>query len=92
MALTPKYSFPVPGPTDQADGPNQMLALANAIEALLNGTGVLDLLPGTGSVKVKAPVIADNPATKGYVDGRLQIGPVASAPATAADGTIYFGY
>jgi hypothetical protein len=86
---TPKYGFPAPDPTEAADGPVQILALANSVETLLS-TGTLDMTSGT--TKVKAPSASDHAATKGYIDGRLVIGAAASVPATATDGTLFFGY
>jgi hypothetical protein len=96
MPETPKYLIPYPTENDQADGPVQFQALATRVETILS-TGTLDLT--AGALKVRTPAAVDHATPKSYVDdqigtvnARLVIGPAASVPATAPDGTIYFGY
>jgi hypothetical protein len=96
MATTPTYSFPAPDTPDAAHGPDQILALAQAVENLLT-TGVLQMSGGTiqaGTIEVTDPASANHPVTKGWYEARILLGPEGSAPAAGAvpDGTLYFGY
>lgn len=90
MATTPTYNFPAPDNPNDANGPAQVLALAQAIETLLT-TGTLKM--SGGAIEVSDPTGATNPVTKQYFEARLVIGPEGSAPAAGAlpDGSIYYG-
>jgi hypothetical protein len=90
MATTPKYQLPAPDIPDVAHGPDQILALGQAVENLLS-VGTVDMTAGT--ITVAQPTASNNPATKKYFDDRIVIGPAASAPAAGAlpAGSVYFG-
>lgn len=90
MAATDVYGFPAPDTPEDANGPEQILALADAVEDLLT-TGTL-LMQG-GVIQAADPTAASHPVTKQWFEARLVIGPAASAPAAGAlpDGSIYFG-
>jgi hypothetical protein len=89
MASTPLYALPAPDHPEDADGPEQLLALAAAVEALLS-TGTLKM--STGVIEAADPTSARHPVTKGWFDARIMSGPVASLPATLPPGAIYAGY
>lgn len=90
MPATPVYGFPAPDVPDDADGPEQLLALGQAVENLLT-TGTLKMAGGV--IEANTPTAANHPATRGYIDGRFVIGPVASAPPAGGlpDGSLHFG-
>jgi hypothetical protein len=89
MASTPLYAFPAPDHPEDADGPEQILALAAAVEALLS-TGVLKM--STGTIEAADPTSARHPVTKAWFDARILFGPEGSVPASLPVGSIYFGY
>lgn len=90
MPATDKYGFPAPDYPDDSNGPEQLLALGQAVENLLS-VGAVDLKGGT--IEVAAPTAANHPVTKAWFEGRLVIGPTASAPPAGGlpSGSIYFG-
>jgi hypothetical protein len=85
VATTPKYGLRTPQPTDPGDVPTDMAELAADVEALLS-TGTVDLTDGT--LKVKTPAGSDQPLRR----DAIIYGPVASPPATLADGQVWMGY
>lgn len=90
MATTDVYGWPTPDYPQEADGPEQLQALAKAIEALLT-TGTLKM--AGGKIEVADPTGRTNPVTLGYWQDRIRIGPAANAPAAGAlpDGSIWMG-
>lgn len=90
MATTDIYALPAPDHPQEADGPEQILNLAKAIEALLT-TGVLKM--AGGKIEVADPTAAQHPVTLKYWQDRIRIGPAANAPAAGAlpDGSIWMG-
>jgi hypothetical protein len=90
MPATPLYGFPAPDVMTDADGPEQILALGQAVENLLS-TGTVKMAGGV--IEANTPTAANHVATRGYIDARFVIGPVAAAPPAGglADGSLFFG-
>lgn len=90
MATTDVYGWPTPDYPQEADGPEQLQALAAAIENLLT-TGTLKM--AGGKIEVADPTANQHPVTLKYWTDRIRIGPTANAPAAGAmpDGSIYYG-
>lgn len=87
---TPVYGLPSPDVMTEADGPEQILALAQAVENLLT-IGTVKMSGGV--IEANTPTAASHVTTRGYIDGRFVIGPVASAPPAGGlpSGSLYFG-